>query len=73
MHLGLMYAALVATGAIPPDGRPVPAPNPGPRPRNHHAKAGISPEPVGDHAGLACDPEGLAGCSTGSTIEAIAS
>jgi hypothetical protein len=73
MHLGLMYAALVATGSIAPDGRPVPAPNPETRPRNTQAMPTISPDPMGDRAGLPCDSQEPAGCSAESTIPAIAS
>ncbi|WP_220490446.1 hypothetical protein [Tautonia rosea] len=77
MHLGLMYAALVETGAITPDGRPLAAKNPEaadfPRNRNDQAMSAIVSAPIGEGTGVSSEPEGAVGCPTEAGMPAVAS
>ncbi|WP_152051221.1 hypothetical protein [Tautonia marina] len=76
MHLGLMYAALVATGAISPDGRSVPASNPEADDRNHNRNGQVMPGVVAalaaEETGVSPELEEPAGCPAEATIPAIA-
>lgn len=76
MHLGLMYAALLKTGAIPPDGRPAPRSNPETGVRNHNRNGQVMPAvvaaPAGKDSGVSPELEEPAGGTAEATIPAIA-